>query len=114
VLVLKRRRGESIIINDNIEITFLETDHRQARLGITAPREVPVHRKEVYLAIQRENLAAANSSDVGLDLPRDLLGQARSRRDARAGEQSRSCSSTHVRVHDRSTLRSAETVIKDA
>jgi len=72
VLVLKRKRGESIMINDCIEIRYLETDQGQARLGIVAPRAVPVHRKEIYLAIQRENLAAANSSDLGLVLPGDL------------------------------------------
>lgn len=55
MLVLSRTRDESIIIGDNIVITIVDIRGDKVRLGITAPSEVSVHRKEVYEAIQREN-----------------------------------------------------------
>ena len=54
MLVLSRRKDESIMISDNIEITILDVRRNSVRLGITAPKEIPVHRREVYDAIQRE------------------------------------------------------------
>lgn len=59
MLVLSRQRDESIMIGDNIEITIVDIRGDKVRLGIAAPNEVPVHRKEVYEAIKRENLSAA-------------------------------------------------------
>ncbi len=59
MLVLSRQRDETIIIGDNIEITVVDIRGDKVRLGITAPIEIPVHRKEVYDAIQRENREAA-------------------------------------------------------
>ena len=59
MLVLSRRKDEAIIIGDNIEITVVDIKGDQIRLGINAPRSVSVHRKEVYDAIQKENIAAA-------------------------------------------------------
>jgi len=55
MLVLSRQKDESIIINDNIEITIVDVRGDKVRLGITAPKTVSVHRKEVYEAIQKEN-----------------------------------------------------------
>lgn len=60
MLVLSRKKGESIIINDNIEITILGIDGDQVKLGIEAPKNVDIYRKEVYLNIQDENTKAAN------------------------------------------------------
>ncbi len=54
MLVLSRQRDESIMIGDNIEITIVDIRGDKVRLGINAPNTVPVHRKEVYQAIQRE------------------------------------------------------------
>ena len=54
MLVLSRRKDESIMISDDIEITILDVRRNSVRLGIAAPRKIPVHRKEVYEAIQRE------------------------------------------------------------
>ena len=68
MLVLSRQRDETIMIGDNIEITVVDIRGDKVRLGITAPKSIPVHRKEVYDAIQRENRAAA-----GLE-PTDLTG----------------------------------------
>jgi len=59
MLVLTRKRNQSIIIGDNIEITIVDIHGEQVKLGITAPRTIPVHRKELYEEIQRENLLAA-------------------------------------------------------
>ena len=58
MLVLSRQRDESIIIGDNIVITVVDIRGDKVRLGIQAPTEIPVHRQEVYEAIQRENVRA--------------------------------------------------------
>jgi carbon storage regulator len=57
MLVLSRTVGKSIIINDNVEITVLEVQGSAVRLGINAPKEVSVHREEIYLRIQEEKQA---------------------------------------------------------
>lgn len=59
MLVLTRKRDESIIIGDNIKITVVEIRGDQVKLGIDAPRSIPVHREEVYKEIQEENRRAA-------------------------------------------------------
>jgi carbon storage regulator len=59
MLVLSRQRDESIIIGDNIVVTIVDIRGDKVRLGIDAPSEIPVHRREVYEAIQRENLRAS-------------------------------------------------------
>jgi carbon storage regulator len=72
MLVLSRQRDETIMIGDDIEITIVDIRGDKVRLGITAPTHVPVHRKEVYDAIQRENRAAANIKPE--DLPPESGG----------------------------------------
>ncbi|MCC9644115.1 carbon storage regulator CsrA [Rhodopirellula sp. JC740] len=69
MLVLSRKKNESIVINNDIKIVVVEIRGDKVRLGVEAPREVPVHRREVYDAIQRNNQAAdasapADSNDV--------------------------------------------------
>jgi len=59
MLVLSRQRDESIMIGDDVEITVTDIRGDKVRLGINAPREIEVHRKEVYDAIRRENEQAA-------------------------------------------------------
>ena len=54
MLVLTRQKDESIMVGDNVEITIVDVRGDKVRLGITAPKEIPVHRMEVYEAIQRE------------------------------------------------------------
>lgn len=61
MLVLSRKRNESIIIADNIVITIVEVRGDKVRLGIDAPREISVHRSEVYEAIQRAGRQAAKA-----------------------------------------------------
>ncbi len=72
MLALTRKKGESLVINNNIEITVLEIRGDQIKLGISAPREVPVYRKEVYLQIQQENTEASNTD--ALKALKGLLG----------------------------------------
>ncbi len=54
MLVLSRQRDESIMIGDDVEIIIVDVRGDKVRLGITAPKEIPVHRREIYDAIQRE------------------------------------------------------------
>jgi carbon storage regulator len=65
MLVLSRKKGESIILQDNIEITILEVNADTIKIGIQAPKEVDIVRKEIYLSVQQTNL---ESADVGSDL----------------------------------------------
>ena len=55
MLVLSRQRDETIVINDNIQITVVDIRGDKVRIGISAPPDVPVHRKEVYESMQKEN-----------------------------------------------------------
>jgi len=66
MLVLSRQRDETIMIGDDVEITVVDIRGDKVRLGITAPRHIQVHRKEVYDAIKRENQQAAGLT------PRDV------------------------------------------
>ncbi len=59
MLVLSRQKDESIMIGDDVEITIVDVRGDKVRLGINAPREISVHRREVYDAIQRENAEKA-------------------------------------------------------
>lgn len=62
MLVLSRRKNESIMIGDTIEIKIIAIDSDQVKIGIEAPREIGVHRKEVYVSIQEENEQAVHSN----------------------------------------------------
>ena len=64
MLALSRKQGESIVIGNNIEITVLETKGDQVKIGISAPKSVPVYRKEIYAQIQEENHEAVANLDV--------------------------------------------------
>lgn len=55
MLALSRKKNEAIVINNNVEVTVLEIKGDQVKLGISAPKEVPVYRKEVYVQIQEAN-----------------------------------------------------------
>ena len=69
MLVLSLQRDETIMIGDDIEITVVDIRGDKVRLGINAPTSIPVHRKEVYEAIQRENRAAARVQPDDLGSP---------------------------------------------
>jgi len=68
MLVLSRQRDQTIMIGDDVEITIVDIRGDKVRLGINAPSEIPVHRKEVYDAIKRENEAASKVK------PEDIAG----------------------------------------
>ena len=63
MLVLSRKKNESIVINDDITIVVVEIRGDKVRLGVEAPKEVPVHRREVYDAIKRSEANAAGTDD---------------------------------------------------
>jgi carbon storage regulator len=65
MLVLSRKKDESIIINDHIRVTIVEIRGDKVRLGIDAPKEVSVHRREVYEAIQNQNRQNAVAPEPG-------------------------------------------------
>jgi carbon storage regulator len=75
VLVFTRRRGETIMIGDGIEVQVLRVGRDGVRLGIVAPASVPVHRQEVYAQIRSANRAAANPIADLAALSRRLLQQ---------------------------------------
>jgi carbon storage regulator len=58
MLVLSRKKGESIIIDEGIEVTVIAIEGETIKLGINAPRNISIHRQEVFLAIQEENKTA--------------------------------------------------------
>ncbi len=55
MLALSRKKNEAIVLNNNIEVTILDIKGDQVKVGITAPKDVPVYRKEVYIQIQEAN-----------------------------------------------------------
>ena len=74
MLALSRKKDEAIIINNDIEITVIEIKGDQVKLGISAPKTVPIYRKEVYVQIQEANKEAANSM-ADVKALENLLGQ---------------------------------------
>ncbi|MBD5491101.1 MAG: carbon storage regulator CsrA [Lachnospiraceae bacterium] len=72
MLALSRKKNEALVINNNVEITVLEIKGEQVKLGISAPREVPVYRKEVYIQIQDANKEAGDVD--GMEALKNLLG----------------------------------------
>lgn len=63
MLVLTRRPGESIVIGNDIVVTIVEIKGGQVRVGVKAPREIQVHREEIYAQVRQENIAAVASAD---------------------------------------------------
>ncbi|SEA50312.1 carbon storage regulator, CsrA [Pseudobutyrivibrio sp. ACV-2] len=73
MLALTRKTGDAIMINNNIEITVLDVRGDQVKIGISAPKEVSIYRKEVYLEIQKENQAAQHISIDDVEALKNLL-----------------------------------------
>lgn len=71
MLALSRKKNEALVINNNIEVTILEIKGEQVKLGISAPKDVPIYRKEVYAQIQQSNQEAGNAE--GLKALKDIL-----------------------------------------
>ena len=77
MLILTRKSNESVMIGNQIEVRVLEVHGDQVRIGFSAPSNIPIYRKEVYVAIQNENTQAAGQSaqhleNIGLMLGREL------------------------------------------
>ncbi len=72
MLVLTRRVGESIVIGNDVTVTVLEVRGDQIRIGIDAPKTVPIHREEVYVQVQQENRGAVASASQAADLLRGV------------------------------------------
>lgn len=72
MLALSRKKGEAIVINNDVEITVLEVKGDQVKIGVSAPKEVPVYRKEVYVQIQNANKEAVSAD--GMEVLKNLLG----------------------------------------
>lgn len=64
MLALTRRKGEALVINNNIEVTVLDIKGDQVKIGISAPQEIPIYRKELYLQIEEANKAALQSTGI--------------------------------------------------
>ncbi len=67
MLVLTRKSNQSIMIGDDIEVSILSIMGEKVRVGIQAPRDIPVFRREVYLEIQQENRAAGSTARAEVD-----------------------------------------------
>lgn len=67
MLVLSRKKDQAIMLGDNIEITIIEIQGDQVRIGINAPKNVSIYRKELFIEIQEENKKAASSGMIKLD-----------------------------------------------
>lgn len=72
MLALSRKKNEALVINNNVEITVLEIKGEQVKLGISAPKDVTIYRKEIYVQIQEANKAAVDTD--GMAALKDLLG----------------------------------------
>lgn len=73
MLALSRKKGEALMINNDIEITVLDIKGEQVKIGISAPKEVPVYRKEVYIQIQEANKEASANME-GMERLASLFG----------------------------------------
>lgn len=78
MLVLTRKSNQSIMIGDDIEVSVLSIMGEKVRIGIQAPRDIPVFRKEVYLEIQQERADAAAGDGAGASLRDEVEGALRS------------------------------------
>ncbi|MCQ2749286.1 MAG: carbon storage regulator CsrA [Clostridia bacterium] len=73
MLVLSRKKGESVVIGDEIEISIVDIQSEQVKVAISAPRSISVHRKEIYLQIQEENKASAATASDAIDILNNMV-----------------------------------------
>lgn len=81
MLVLTRKINESIMLNDEIEVTIVAIDGDQVKLGINAPKSVDIHRKEVYLTIQEANKAATTTDLTTISQMKSLFSKNNAKKD---------------------------------
>ena len=87
MLVLSRQRDESIMIGDDVEIIIVDVRGDKVRLGITAPKSIPVHRREIYDAIQREKKEKKEKKEGG-----DQPSQAEPKQEPESRQESKEAS----------------------
>ena len=75
MLILTRKLGESIAIGDQIKVTLIEIQGKHVKIGVNAPKDVPIHRQEIYERIVGENLIASMASDRDLEEIRLLFNE---------------------------------------
>lgn len=75
MLVLSRKKGESIIIQDHIEVTVLGVEGDTIRIGISAPKQMDIFRKEIYLSIQESNRESTAHTQLNLDALRKMINK---------------------------------------
>lgn len=75
MLVLTRKKNESIVIADNIEISIVDISKGHVKIGISAPRNISVHRQEVYDAIKQENIEAAKMTATDVSRLKDIFNK---------------------------------------
>lgn len=68
MLVLTRKKGQALMIGHDIELSIIDIQGDQVRIGITAPKNVPVHRKEIYEEIRKENLSAIAGKNTDIQV----------------------------------------------
>lgn len=68
MLVLTRKKDQSIMIGEDIEIVVVDISEYQVKIGINAPKNVPLYRKEIYLEIKKENIEAANIDKIPINI----------------------------------------------
>ena len=74
MLIITRRAGERIMVGDDIVVEVMEMVGNSVRIGISAPRSVPVYREEIYAAVRDENRAAADAAPIELPNPASTAG----------------------------------------
>ena len=67
MLVLTRKKGQALMIGNDIELSIIDIQGDQVRIGINAPRSVPIHRKEIYEEIKKENLSAVAGKETDIN-----------------------------------------------
>ena len=72
MLIITRKPGEKIMLGDDVTVEVLEVSGSSVRIGIAAPRSLPVYREEIWAAVKAENAAAAASADAVVDPPADV------------------------------------------
>lgn len=73
MLILTRKKGEAIVIDDNIEITIIELSDGKVKIGIDAPKEIDIHRREVYESIKAQNKESTMENNINLSMFKDIL-----------------------------------------
>lgn len=75
MLILTRKLGESIAIGDEVRVTLIEVQGRQVKIGVSAPKDVPIHRLEIYEKIRGENVRASQTAELDLDRLSQIMGE---------------------------------------